>query len=181
MRFLKVIRKQSDRLDSIIDDLLTLSRLEQSEVECPLSPSPLRTILTDAIEVCHLQAAKRRVELRFECEADFTIPINPPLMERAIVNLIDNAIKFSSKGSRVDIGVATRNGQIEIQVADHGIGIEREHLGRLFERFYRVDKARSRKLGGTGLGLAIVKHVAVLHGGAVYVTSNPGEGRAYSR
>ena len=180
VRFLKVIRKQSDRLDSIIDDLLTLSRLEQSEVECPLTPSPLRSILTDAIEVCHLQAAKRRIELHLECEANFTIPLNPPLMEHAIVNLLDNAIKFSSKGSRVDIGVATRNGQVEILVADHGSGIEREHLGRLFERFYRVDKARSRKLGGTGLGLAIVKHVAVLHGGAVSVTSNPGEGSVFS-
>ena len=180
VRFLKVIRKQSNRLNSIIDDLLTLSRLEQSEVEFPLSPNPLRTVLTDAIEVCHHQAAKKRIELRLDCDADFHLPLNPRLIEHAIVNLLDNAIKFSSKGSRVDICVAIRDGQVEIRVEDHGIGIEREHLGRLFERFYRVDKARSRKLGGTGLGLAIVKHVAVLHGGAVSVTSNPGEGSVFS-
>ena len=125
VRFLKVIRKQSNRLNSIIDDLLTLSRLEQSEVEFPLSPNPLRTVLTDAIEVCHHQAAKKRIELRLDCDADFHLPLNPPLIEHAIVNLLDNAIKFSSKGSRVDIGVAIRDGQVEIRVEDHGIGIER--------------------------------------------------------
>jgi two-component system phosphate regulon sensor histidine kinase PhoR len=106
--------------------------------------------------------------------------MNSDLLEQAIVNLIDNAIKFSPENSRVDILAANSDHRLVITVTDQGVGIEKKHLPRLFERFYRVDKARSRNLGGTGLGLAIVKHIAQVHGGNVRVESKPGIGSTFS-
>jgi two-component system phosphate regulon sensor histidine kinase PhoR len=102
------------------------------------------------------------------------------LLEQAVVNLIDNAIKYSPAGSTVEISLGVQPGEVAIVVRDHGVGIAREHLTRLFERFYRVDKARSRDLGGTGLGLAIVKHIAQAHGGQVTVESRLGEGSLFT-
>ena len=107
-------------------------------------------------------------------------PINPPLLEQAVVNLIDNAVKYSPEGSEVSVSLEQADDEIVIRVADHGPGIPREHLTRLFERFYRVDKARSRDLGGTGLGLSIVKHIAQVHGGRVSVESTLGRGSTFS-
>ena len=106
-------------------------------------------------------------------------PINPPLLEQAVVNLIDNAVKYSAEGSAVSVRLELAGDEIVISVADQGHGIPREHLPRLFERFYRVDKARSRDLGGTGLGLAIVKHIAQVHGGRVSVDSILGRGSTF--
>jgi len=105
--------------------------------------------------------------------------VNPPLLEQAVVNLVDNAVKYSPEGSAVEVTLAEAAGEIVISVIDHGPGVPREHLPRLFERFYRVDKARSRDLGGTGLGLAIVKHIAQAHGGRVSVDSRVGEGSTF--
>ena len=105
--------------------------------------------------------------------------VNPPLLEQAVVNLVDNAIKYSPAGSAVDVALDFTPEEIVISVSDHGPGVPREHLPRLFERFYRVDKARSRDLGGTGLGLAIVKHIAQAHGGRVSVDSRVGQGSTF--
>jgi two-component system phosphate regulon sensor histidine kinase PhoR len=106
--------------------------------------------------------------------------VDPVLLEQAVVNLLDNAVKYSNPEKPVRVLARTADHEIQIQVQDHGIGIEKKHLPRLFERFYRVDKARSRALGGTGLGLAIVKHIAQAHGGHVTVESRLGEGSLFS-
>ena len=106
--------------------------------------------------------------------------INAPLLEQAVVNLIINAIKYSESGKEVIVSGSRSNGDAVIEVRDFGIGITREHLPRLFERFYRSDKARSRKLGGTGLGLSIVKHIVQAHGGKVEVASTPGKGTVFT-
>ena len=106
--------------------------------------------------------------------------INAPLLEQAIVNLIDNAVKFSTAGESVSIAAKRKGGEVIISVKDTGTGIAGEHLPRIFERFYRVDKARSRDMGGTGLGLSIVKHVALAHGGNASVQSQPGKGSEFS-
>jgi two-component system phosphate regulon sensor histidine kinase PhoR len=102
------------------------------------------------------------------------------LLEQAVANLVDNAVKYSEPGGRVEVSARANAEALEISVRDQGCGIAREHLPRIFERFYRVDKARSRKLGGTGLGLAIVKHIAQAHGGEVDVKSRPGEGSTFT-
>ena len=106
--------------------------------------------------------------------------INPALLEQAVVNLLDNAIKYSDAESAVTVAATTQDHEVMIAVVDHGSGIEKRHLDRLFERFYRVDRARSRKLGGTGLGLAIVKHIIQAHGGRVSVESRPGKGSTFT-
>jgi two-component system phosphate regulon sensor histidine kinase PhoR len=106
--------------------------------------------------------------------------MNGPLLEQAIVNLVDNAIKYSDTGKEVQVEVRQGASELTIGVRDKGCGIEKEHLPRIFERFYRVDKARSRKMGGTGLGLAIVKHILLVHNGTVTVESIPGEGSTFT-
>jgi two-component system, OmpR family, phosphate regulon sensor histidine kinase PhoR len=111
---------------------------------------------------------------------DVYATINPPLLEQAVVNLVDNAIKYSPENSTVEVRLAVVAGEATIEVRDQGQGVPREHLPRLFERFYRVDKARSRTLGGTGLGLAIVKHIAEAHDGAVFVQSTVGAGSVFA-
>ena len=113
------------------------------------------------------------------CQEGLKAKINPPLLEQAVVNLLDNAIKYSENESTINVEAKKTNGEIIISVRDHGCGIGKEHLSRLFERFYRVDKARSRKLGGTGLGLAIVKHIAQAHQGYVDVESVPNKGSSF--
>ena len=114
------------------------------------------------------------------CEEDLKARINAPLLEQAVVNLLDNAIKYSEKAGEINIEARQADNETIISVRDHGCGIDKEHLSRLFERFYRVDKARSRKLGGTGLGLAIVKHIIQAHQGYVEVESVPKKGSTFS-
>jgi two-component system, OmpR family, phosphate regulon sensor histidine kinase PhoR len=180
-RFLKIIGSHAERLNNIIEDLLSLSKIEQSEqaVNLPLALAPLRPVLEAALHNCQPHAEARNIELRLACDEAVTARINPPLLEQAVINLVDNAIKYSEPGRQVQIEARREDEQIAVAVHDHGSGIAAEHLPRLFERFYRVDRARSRKLGGTGLGLAIVKHIVQAHEGRVSVTSTPGEGSVF--
>ncbi len=192
-RFLKIISNHADRLNNIIEDLLSLSKIEQSEQAANLSLelAPLRPVLEAALHNCQPHAATRNIELLLHCDEAATARINPPLLEQAVINLIDNAIKYSEPGRQVQIeahaaipprllGEGRGEGaEIVIAVRDHGCGIAAEHLPRLFERFYRVDRARSRKLGGTGLGLAIVKHIVQAHAGRISVASTLGEGSVF--
>jgi two-component system phosphate regulon sensor histidine kinase PhoR len=120
------------------------------------------------------------VILELDCDAALTAPVNAPLLEQAVVNLVDNAVKYSDPGATVRVEARVTADQAVVAVRDRGCGIEAKHLPRLFERFYRVDKARSRKLGGTGLGLAIVKHIAQAHGGQVRVESEAGVGSTFT-
>ncbi len=181
-RFLEIIARQGERLNAIIDDLLTLSRIEQDAErhDIPLQVGALRDVLEAAIQSCSVTATARSIRLDLECPEDVMAVINPPLLEQALVNLIDNAVKYSDEGGRVLLTVRHAGVETLIEVRDWGCGIPREHLARLFERFYRVDKARSRKVGGTGLGLAIVKHIVQAHRGRVTVESTPDQGSAFA-
>jgi two-component system phosphate regulon sensor histidine kinase PhoR len=179
LRFLDIINQQSTRLDAIIDDLLTLSRLEQKEDLVLKEPCGLSSVLDNAIALCQLQSEKKHIAITLDCPEKLTLTINAPLLEQAIVNLIINAIKYSDPNKTVQILARQEAGQIMIQVKDEGFGIEEKHLHRLFERFYRVDTARSRKLGGTGLGLSIVNHIVLAHNGEIRIESTPGSGSTF--
>jgi two-component system phosphate regulon sensor histidine kinase PhoR len=187
-RFLDIIARQADRLASIIDDLLALSRIEQSEGtgDLPRQTVRVRELLDAVIGDCQPRAAERSIRIEVECDASLSAEVNPPLVEQAVINLVDNAIKYSEPGRAVrivagaDAATDRAPAAVVISVRDQGCGIEAEHLPRLFERFYRVDKARSRKLGGTGLGLSIVKHIVQAHGGTIAVESAPGVGSRFT-
>jgi len=187
-RFLEIIARQADRLASIIEDLLALSRIEQSEGTGNLPREAVRMAdLLSAVTVdCLPRAGDRSIQLDVSCDHDIEAEVNAPLLEQALINLVDNAIKYSEPGRTVWITVGVeaaaidRGGPVVVTVRDEGCGIDAEHLPRLFERFYRVDKARSRKLGGTGLGLSIVKHIVQAHGGTVAVESQPGVGSTFT-
>jgi len=180
-RFVRIIAGQADRLNSIIGDLLALSTLEQSEGESRLSLSEADVcdVLKVAVDVCEPRAQARNIHLSIDCATCLLGAVSPPLLEQAVVNLIDNAVKYSPEGSDVSVSLEEAADEVVISVSDHGPGISREHVARLFERFYRVDKARSRDLGGTGLGLAIVKHIAQAQGGSVSVDSTVGKGSTF--
>jgi two-component system, OmpR family, phosphate regulon sensor histidine kinase PhoR len=181
-QFLHIIGRQADRLGAIIEDLLSLSRIEQEaeQGKIHLVGGRIKGILKAALQVCSTRAKEKQVAVNLSCPEDLRARANAPLLEQALVNLIDNAVKYSEPGSSIQVEAAKDDGQVEIKVTDQGAGIPREHLPRLFERFYRVDASRSRKMGGTGLGLAIVKHIAQAHGGKVEVDSTPGQGSTFS-
>jgi two-component system phosphate regulon sensor histidine kinase PhoR len=181
-RFHGIIAKQAERLNAIIDDLLDLSRIEQgqNEKDIELIPSSLRAVLQSAMHACDMKARDKSIELVLNCDPGILADINPQLLEQAVVNLVDNAIKYSDAGGKVWVEGETDERHTVIRVRDRGCGIDRAHLPRLFERFYRVDKARSRAAGGTGLGLSIVKHIVQAHKGRVTVDSVPGQGSTFS-
>jgi len=180
--FLEILGRHADRLDALIDDLLALSRIERESErhEVQLQPAKLRGVLAAAVNDCEGKAGRANVRLSMTCPEDLVLDMNPQLMEQAVVNLLDNAIKYSSAGSEVTLEATRAGDEVRISVRDTGCGISAEHLSRIFERFYRVDKARSRKLGGTGLGLSIVKHIAQAHRGSVRVESTPGKGSTFT-
>ncbi len=180
-RFLEIIDQQAERLNRIIEDLLLLSRMEQEHesAESLLSRSPINTTLKTAVQLCQSTAEKKHIQITREESPEINAYINSSLLEQGIVNLLNNAIKYSEPGSRVILRTLQSDKEIRIEVHDEGCGIAPEHLPRLFERFYRVDKDRSRRQGGTGLGLAIVKHIAQLHRGYVTVKSTLGAGSCF--
>jgi two-component system phosphate regulon sensor histidine kinase PhoR len=181
-RYLGIIAKHAERLNAIIDDLLSLSRLEEVGEQRALlfEKMRLRPVLDAAIELSSVRAEQRHVKLECSCDESIEAKINAPLLEQAIVNLVDNAAKYSDEGGVVTIDVRQADDEVLLSVTDAGCGIPSEHLERIFERFYVVDKGRSRKLGGTGLGLAIVKHIALAHGGHVAVESTVGQGTTFT-
>jgi signal transduction histidine kinase len=199
-RFLGIIVHQSDQLESIIHDLLALSQMEANSAQHLVKSSvELAPLLQHAFELCRDRANEKMVQLHVSCEQGLTANIHAGLIEQALINLIDNAIAYGATPERpyVDIAASTctyctyadkasyttdnpaREKAIVITVRDYGNGIAAEHLDRLFERFYRIDKGRSREKGGTGLGLAIVKHIALIHGGSVAVESEQGKGSTF--
>ncbi|MFZ5432413.1 MAG: two-component system histidine kinase PnpS [Calditrichota bacterium] len=180
--FLSRIAQNTDRLNAIIEDLLALSRLEQENETnyLQLPPVDVKRIVGTAITNISTKSKEREITISFSCPSNLMVQVKPTLLEQAVINLLDNAIKYSDVGQQVQVEVIREDRTVIIRVEDHGCGISAEHLPRIFERFYRVDKARSRKLGGTGLGLSIVKHIAQAHGGRVGVTSILGEGSTFS-
>ncbi len=181
LRFRQIISRQADRLAAIVEDLLTLARIEQDveDHQVPLSLCGLSMVLDAAVDARQDQADGKSIELIKQYGEEVQVPVNRLLLEHAVVNLLDNAIKYSPESSKVRLGVKVSGRQVTVSVEDEGPGIAREHQERIFERFYRTDKARSRELGGTGLGLAIVKHVAQAHGGHADVVSQPGHGAIF--
>ena len=181
--FLEIISKQTNRLQAIVEDLLSLAKIEQKSdgrEQMLLEKGRIIDVLYAAIEACSLKAADRNIQISLHCEEYFQTMINGPLMEQAVINLLDNAIKYSKPGGEVGIEASVIENDILISIKDSGLGIPPDHLERLFERFYVVDKGRSRESGGTGLGLAIVKHIVQAHGGNVTVESEPNQGSTFT-
>ena len=178
-RFLSIIRKNASRMHSLIDDILELTAIEGGNVRLTAAPLQLHTLVQDVCASFAAKAAAQDVTLKNNVPADVMVYADERRLEQMLTNLIDNGIKFSRERGTVAISYepGTRD---KILVQDNGDGIPAQHLERLFERFYRVDRARSRDMGGTGLGLAIVKHLALLHGGEVTVTSELGKGTTFT-
>ncbi len=178
IRFTDRILQQCDRLQALLADLLTLSRLE-SEVPAERQRVRLAEVVHEAIEILQPSAAERDVSLEGLIEAEPVLEGDPEALSELCLNLIDNAIKYNQEGGRVEARLARDQGGIVFSVSDTGRGIPEAALPRIFERFYRVDRGRSRKEGGTGLGLAIAKHAAELHGGRIEVESSLGHGSTF--
>jgi two-component system sensor histidine kinase SenX3 len=175
----RVVR-EADRLARIVDDLLDLSTIEAQEAPTR-APMPIRLLLSECVDLVQAAADAAEVPLLARPEPpDLEIFCDPRQMRSALVNLLDNAIKYSGPNQPVEIGACVADDRVAFVVRDHGIGIPTRDLERIWERFYRVDRARSRDTGGTGLGLAIVRHVAQAHGGEVTVQSREGEGSTFT-
>jgi two-component system, OmpR family, phosphate regulon sensor histidine kinase PhoR len=179
-RFLQIIDKHANRLALLIDDLLLLSTLDSGGLRLNRQPVPFRTTVQDAIDDLQVRASARDVVLVNSVPGSLLTLADNDRMRQVISNLLDNAIKYGREGGRTSVGGRLLpTGRIEIMVVDDGPGIPKDSQERIFERFYRVDKARSREQGGTGLGLAIVKHVVQAHGGDVRLESEPGSGSTF--
>jgi two-component system phosphate regulon sensor histidine kinase PhoR len=179
-RFLEIIEKHANRLTLLLDDLLLLARLDSGRIDLDLRPVPLAAAAQEAIDDAALLARGRGVTLVQSVPDGLTAQADAHRLRQALANLIDNAIKYGREGGTVEVrGRELGAGQVEISVRDDGPGIAGEALERVFERFYRADKARAREQGGTGLGLAIVKNVVQAHGGDVRVESTPGRGTEF--
>ncbi len=178
-RFLSIIRKNASRMHGLIDDILELTAIEGGNVQLRAAPVELEPLVEDVCASLAAKAAAHKVTLKNNVAPEVVVHADARRLEQMLTNLIDNGIKFSRENGTVTISheSGTRD---QIVVQDNGDGIPSQHLERLFERFYRVDRARSRDMGGTGLGLAIVKHLALLHGGEVTVTSELGKGSTFT-
>lgn len=180
-RFLERIIAEIDRLTLLVNDLLDLSAIESGSAKLEMEPVPLGEVIEDVVTKFRPMADRRRIVLRGNGErGPLRAWADRARVTQAVANLVDNAIKYTPDGGTITVEGEARDGMVAISVADTGIGIASEHLPRIFERFYRVDRSRSRALGGTGLGLSIVKHIATSHGGDVEVKSVEGRGTRFS-
>jgi len=179
-RFLKTIEKHADRLTYLIDDLLTISRLESGQIVLNIQKVELRSVAEDVIDDLQSRAEDKKVILENQVPDDVVVRADADRVQQVIFNLVDNAIKYGRQEGRVWINARLAGGQFaEVSVRDNGPGIPPDSIDRVFERFYRADKARSREQGGTGLGLSIVKHIVQSHGGEVWVESELGRGTSF--
>ncbi len=177
-RFLSIIRKNASRMHSLIDDILELTAIEGGNVQLRATTVDLHPLVNDVIASLGAKAHAQGITLTNQVRADVRVYADARRLEQMLTNLVDNGIKFNRENGSITIR-HEGNTRDRLIVEDTGEGIPSQHLERLFERFYRVDRARSRDLGGTGLGLAIVKHLALLHGGEVTVSSELGKGTAF--
>ena len=178
--FLEIIEKQSNRLNNLIEDILQLSKIESQEIIMNLQSINLRDLIDKTISEFKKKIEQKNHKIKINISPQLPlIKADPEQIEVVFRNLLDNAIKYTPNGGEIYISAFEKAENIYIEVADNGIGISAEHLPRIFERFYRADKDRSRKLGGTGLGLAIVKHIVQAHGGTIGVESKPGKGSKF--
>jgi two-component system phosphate regulon sensor histidine kinase PhoR len=178
----EIIRKNAATMENLVTDLLTLASLEnENGVRPAAEEQELAPLFAEAVSSLELQAKKKQIEIIVTCPEGIKAKIYGPYIIQALINLLDNAVKYSPEKSRV--WIAARRGNngagLVLEVRDEGIGIPAEHLGRIFERFYRVDRAHSRETGGTGLGLSIVRHIALIHNGTAEAESSTGEGSVF--
>lgn len=180
-KMVDIIHRQSERLSELVEDLLELSRLESKQIQLAEKPVDLYEATARALEAVRPKARLRNTTLDVKMLPGQWVIGDQRAIEQIVLNLIDNAVKYSPPNSRVEVSVSKRKpGQLELKIRDDGPGIEAKHLPRIFERFYRVDKGRSREMGGTGLGLSIVKHLVTTMKGDVRCESSPGQGSTFS-
>jgi len=178
--FAEIIRKNAQSMDNLTNDLLTLVSLESADAERPpLEETALDSLITEAVEMTAVAAKNKNITIDVSCPPKLNVRLYSSLFVQAMINLLDNGIKYSGKGSSIQVRAFRKAEQLIIEVKDGGIGIPAEHIDRVFERFYRVDRCRSREAGGTGLGLSIVRHIALLHRGNVEAESHAGEGSIF--
>jgi len=175
LKFIEIIKNQADRLTALVEDLLTLSRIEFGEIKVDKKSLNLDKIIDSTFQILNEKAIKKGLYIKKDIPSDATVYADRDKLMQILINLVDNAIKFTDTGG-VTIKYYKENGNFVLSVKDTGIGIPKAHLQRIGERFYRVDKARSRQLGGTGLGLAIVKHLVMAHGWDLKIESEVNKG-----
>jgi two-component system phosphate regulon sensor histidine kinase PhoR len=180
VHFIEIIQKNAGIMENLTNDLLILADLENSSAN-GREPEEvdISSIIDEAISSVELQAKRKQIEINSDCDKNLTAKIYGSFIIQALINLIDNGIKYSPPKSKIKVKAYRESEELLLEVRDKGIGIPAEHLERIFERFYRVDRARSREAGGTGLGLSIVRHIALLHKGKVEVESRAGEGSVF--
>ncbi|WP_421380417.1 two-component system histidine kinase PnpS [Bacillus salacetis] len=178
--FLNIILRESDRLQSLITDLLDLSKMEKQGFQLNVHEADIRGILEDVVTILEKKPEKKDIELVLHADEPVVAEVDGFRIKQVFINLIGNAIIYTPAGGEVSVSLSQTDSTVIIEVRDNGIGIEEEEIPRIFERFYRVDKARSRDSGGTGLGLAIVKHLIEAHGGNIQVESKVNEGTAFT-
>ena len=180
VRFADRIKQQAGRLNDLVQEIINLSKLQDADPLDVARNVNILDVVKEAINQCETNAEARKISINLEKEDAAVVLGNRDQLVMAVHNLIENAINYSSQGTNVTIVVEVNEEIVEITVKDQGIGIAQSEIDRIFERFYRVDPARSRATGGTGLGLSIVKHVAQNHGGEIKVWSAPGVGSTFS-
>jgi two-component system phosphate regulon sensor histidine kinase PhoR len=178
-QFLEIIDIEVERLTMLINDILQLSEIENNHSDTNIGTHNLTDIITEVISILQSSADKKSIKLTVEAAPKIAIQANRDRIKQMLINLIDNAIHYNVENGSVRIKAVKAEGRLVISVADSGIGIAQQHLSRIFERFYRVDKGRSRNMGGTGLGLSIVKHIVNLYDGDIQVESEPGMGTRF--
>lgn len=179
-KFLEIIHKHTERMNAIVADLLSLSNLEEKTINIKFDENNIASLLKSAIDNYEYIANNKSIRIELNCPENLTAKVNGKLIVHAVGNLIDNAIKYSDNNSKITVSTKSENNKLIIKVQDEGCGFTDEHISRLFERFYRIEKSRNRDDGGTGLGLAIVKHITQVHNGTIEVQSKPGHGSVFS-
>ncbi len=185
--FVRIIKRHTDRLINLVSDLLVLSEVESRDSLSKENPASdfeeinMNELIKSSLDALRSKAQEKGIDVSFRSDTDVCrLKANRFLLEQMFINLIDNAVKYTPENGKIEIRASRENSHILTEISDNGIGIPKEHLPRIFERFYRVDKTRSRNLGGTGLGLSIVKHIVIMHGGRIEVHSEEGKGSKFS-
>ncbi len=180
-KFLKKARKNVNRMAEIVDDLQMISNLEEGSFAMTEIKFDITRLVADILEQHDIRAGKKDINLEIKegCDKSFMVVADSEMIQQVLNNLVTNSIKYGKEGGRTQVGIYDMNENVLVEVSDNGLGIDAKYLPRIFERFYRADKTRSRELGGSGLGLSIVKHIIEAHGQQLNVRSTPGIGSTF--